>query len=172
MILRRWQELLMTLFKAGLNNLIKFQGTTLLLVTKKNMEIKIIHIVIIVFILILLFGIWVVIYYKRSRKIPRARVKFFNSKLQEIKQSSQDETSIIMNYDKLLHHVLREFWYEGTLWEILKQNPSEISDINKIWELHKLRNKLAHDFDLLEETILRKNAREFFDQIKGLIGKM
>jgi uncharacterized protein YutE (UPF0331/DUF86 family) len=54
----------------------------------------------------------------------------------------------------------------------LKLEPKEISDINKIWELHKLRNKLVHDFDLLDDGILNKKAEEYKGEIERLLGKV
>ena len=60
-------------------------------------------------------------------------------------------------------------WYEGNFWEILKLNPEEIKNINKIWELHKLRNKLVHDFDLLEEVILNRKSKEYKQEILKLL---
>jgi len=38
-----------------------------------------------------------------------------------------------------------------------------------IWELHKLRNKLVHDFDLLSEKVLKTKSSEYKSQIEKLI---
>jgi len=51
----------------------------------------------------------------------------------------------------------------------LKLNPKEVIDINKIWELHKLRNKLVHDFDLISESMLRKKITEYEKEINALL---
>jgi len=51
----------------------------------------------------------------------------------------------------------------------LKQKPSEIRDINNIWELHKLRNKLVHDFDLLSDGVLRKKSQNYEKEINVLL---
>jgi hypothetical protein len=51
----------------------------------------------------------------------------------------------------------------------LKQVPIEIHDINKIWTLHRVRNKLVHDFDLLSENVLRKNASEYKKELEKII---
>jgi len=56
-------------------------------------------------------------------------------------------------------------WYEWTFWDILKKEPNEIWNINKVWELHKLRNKLVHDFDLIDEVFLRRKEEEYFREL-------
>jgi hypothetical protein len=49
--------------------------------------------------------------------------------------------------------------------------PEQISDIQKIWELHKLRNKLVHDFDNHEVVYLRKKSKEFQAEWNKLLSK-
>jgi hypothetical protein len=53
----------------------------------------------------------------------------------------------------------------------LKKHPSEIDDINHIWELHKLRNTLAHDISDIDEKLLNKKAIEFEKELLNLINK-
>jgi hypothetical protein len=51
----------------------------------------------------------------------------------------------------------------------LKQKPKEIKNIAKIWELHKIRNKLVHDFDYFDEKLLIQKNKEYFLEIKNLL---
>jgi hypothetical protein len=44
-----------------------------------------------------------------------------------------------------------------------------ISDINKIWELHKFRNKLVHDFDSFNEKVLNKKGEEYKIELEKLL---
>jgi hypothetical protein len=53
----------------------------------------------------------------------------------------------------------------------LKSKPQEITDINHIWELHKIRNKLAHDIADISENILNKKAMEFEKEVIVLLNK-
>lgn len=85
---------------------------------------------------------------------------------------NSDTKHKIIDFDKLYHKILLEIGYQWSFWEILKQNPVEISDINKIWELHKLRNKLVHDFDLLNDGVLRKKAKEYDKEISWLMKRI
>jgi hypothetical protein len=75
----------------------------------------------------------------------------------------------IIESDKLYHKMLMLSGYTGTFWEILKQNPNIIQNINKIWELHKLRNTLSHEFDEIEEKILSKKSKEYTKEIENLL---
>ncbi|MDR1945011.1 MAG: hypothetical protein LBQ59_02780 [Candidatus Peribacteria bacterium] len=44
-----------------------------------------------------------------------------------------------------------------------------ISDIDKIWELHKFRNKLVHEFDSFNTSVLNRNEREYKSEIEKLL---
>lgn len=67
----------------------------------------------------------------------------------------------IIEYDKLYHKILLALWYNWSFWEILKMEPIEISNINEIWNLHKIRNKLVHEFDEIDEKELKKLAKNY-----------
>jgi len=106
------------------------------------------------------FWISIILKFSRKRKLSREDRKYFKKHFNQIniKLSSKER---IIDYDKLYHKVLLWLWYEWTFWEILKQYPIEINDIETIWELHKLRNKLVHDFDLLDERLLKQKANKY-----------
>jgi hypothetical protein len=54
----------------------------------------------------------------------------------------------------------------------LKSNPKEIRDLNTIWELHKIRNKLVHDFSSLSESVLKKKGNEYKKEVETLFKKV
>ncbi len=122
----------------------------------------------VIFILIVLIWIYLIFKYTKSYKIVPEKIKFFQVQLKRIVLNWSYKEQII-DIDKLYHKVLQEAGYKGTFWEILKMEPSEIWNLQKIWELHKLRNKLVHDFDLLSEKNLKKNSIEYKSQIEKLI---
>lgn len=125
----------------------------------------------IILLLIIIFWIFIVIKYSKIKKLPEEKRQFFVSNYKKI-SSNLDKKHQIIDYDKLYHKLLLEIGYTWTFWDILKLEPKEISNINKIWELHKLRNKLVHDFDLLEEVILNKKAREYKEEFEKLLKKV
>ncbi len=54
----------------------------------------------------------------------------------------------VMNGDKLLDKAMIEMGIAGkTMGERLKRVDSRISDINKVWYAHKIRNQIAHEPD-------------------------
>jgi len=125
-------------------------------------------IIFVIFILIVLIWIYLIFKYTKKYRIQPEKIKFFNVQLKRVVLNWSYKEQII-DIDKLYHKVLLEAGYNWTFWEILKTEPSEIWNLQKIWELHKLRNKLVHDFDLLSEKILKKNSNEYKSEIKKLI---
>lgn len=120
------------------------------------------------FISLVCYALITVIKFSIKKKIPKQRKAYLNKLFKDvsIKQWSKEK---IIDYDKLYHKILIEMWYDGTFWDILKLEPNEIWNINKVWELHKLRNKLVHDFDLIDEKVLQKAENEYFREIFFLL---
>lgn len=128
-------------------------------------------ILILVFFLILAIGILLVVRYGRKRRhIAPNRKAFFQSQLKRIIASESYKWQII-DIDKLYHKILLEAGYEWSFWEILKQEPQEILDIDKIWDLHKLRNKLVHEFDLLSQKSMKAHSDAYVFEVKKLLRK-
>lgn len=125
--------------------------------------------IIILFLLIIIIWIFLLFKFRKTGKISEDRKKFFRKKIRLISSPANSYKEQIMDFDKLYHHVLKEMGYDWTFWEILKKKPKEISDLNLIWKLHKLRNKLAHDFDAVDEKMLQKSAKEFKREIGNLL---
>lgn len=117
---------------------------------------------------VIFLGVYLIFKYTRKNNLGSDKKKIFIKKLNSIKVLSSAKERVI-DFDKLYHQLLKWIWYEGTFGEILKLKPKEISNLNKIWELHKLRNKLVHDFDLLEENILEKKAWEYEKELNRLL---
>jgi len=122
----------------------------------------------VIFILIIFTGIYVILKYSSKKKINSIKKIDFLNKLKKIKTNASLKEPII-DYDKLYHKILLELWYTGSFGEILKLKPVEVINLNKIWELHKLRNKLVHDFDNISEIILRKKTLEYEKEINTLL---
>ena len=125
----------------------------------------------------LLIIIWLITVYvllnnklKKSRKkLNQEQIKSLKKLLKNIELNIDSTQHQILEIDKLYHKVLREAWYNWTFWEILKLNPKEITDINLIWELHKIRNKIAHDFDLMDQKTLLVKAKTYKKEVEKLI---
>lgn len=123
-----------------------------------------VYILIWFFISIISYSIFTVIKFSLKKKIPKEKKDYLNKLLRDISSKNWGKEKII-DYDKLYHKILLEMWYNWTFWEILKMEPNEIWNINKVWELHKLRNKLVHDFDFIDEKYLKKKENDYKDEI-------
>ena len=85
-----------------------------------------------------------------------------------MKVNKSDKEKLI-DYDKLYHKILQKFWYNWTFWEILKTKPNEIWNLNKVWKLHKLRNKLVHDVDEKIKENLFLKVKEYEKEIEIIL---
>jgi len=74
-----------------------------------------------------------------------------------------------MKYDNILHHILKEYGYQGTLGDQLKAKPLIIDNLDTIWNLHKLRNRLAHDMEAISASVLENKSREFEKEVLRLL---
>lgn len=95
----------------------------------------------------------------------------FLDRIKKYSNPSFSRREKILEYDKFYHTILKEVWYSWTFADILKKHPSEIDNINHIWELHKLRNKLAHDISDIDEKLLNKKSIEFEKELFALLDK-
>jgi len=122
-------------------------------------------------ILVLVIGIWIyfAFFYKKKTWFSSEQVKNFNKKMKLIKSPSYSEREKILELDKLFHYILKQYWYKWTFWDILKQEPICIEDLNEVWRLHKIRNKLAHDFEEFEIIRLKKEVKRYNNQVENLI---
>lgn len=75
----------------------------------------------------------------------------------------------IIEFDKIYHHTLKKLWYTWSFWEILKQNPKEVKNIQEIWDLHKLRNSLVHELRDHDERFLNKQAKSYKNIVEKFV---
>lgn len=133
------------------------------------MQNYIIYFFIICFLLLAIY--FAFIWWKKWKKLSKEKIKDFEKKLKQINTNISSKEKII-DSDKLYHKILQEAWYSWDFWEILKQKPLIINDLDKIWELHKIRNKLVHDFDQFDERVLLTKSNEFVKEIEKLLNKL
>lgn len=128
------------------------------------------YLVIFFIILLFLFAIYFAFFYsfKRKKKLDKKDFKLYQKRLLSISRNPNLKERII-DYDKLYHNILLELWFKWTFWEILKIKPDIIDNLDEVWKLHKLRNKLVHDFDLVEEKILIKSSNDYKKSIENLL---
>lgn len=121
-----------------------------------------------IFAIFIIYAITVVIKYSRKKKMSAEKRKHFQTLFKRIVRWVSSKEKIV-DMDKLYHKILLALWYEGTFWEILKMCPNEIWDLDKVWEIHKLRNKIVHDFDNHDEIFLKKKSVEYKKELEILL---
>lgn len=90
---------------------------------------------------------------KRCKK--HLNVEHYRTKCLEIEHHlRRDDVSSyhmsILNGDKLVDQAMRDLGVKGeTMGERLKNSVSKFSDRNGIWVAHKLRNRIAHESDVI-----------------------
>jgi len=126
----------------------------------------------IVIFIMCIISVWIFLglNFKKKYRISDYKRKYFYSQLESISSYNSYKWQII-DLDKLYHKILLEAWYFWSFWEILKQEPSEIENINKIWELHKIRNSIVHDFTPTFENVLKEKSIDYENEIKKLLNK-
>ena len=116
---------------------------------------------------------WIYLAYKYThpRKLSWEQARFLAGAYNKILRN-KDHKALIIDIDKLYHKILLWIGHKWDFWAILKSETREIGDINKIWNLHKMRNKLVHDFNTFDEEHLRRNADEYKKEVQILLKKV
>lgn len=120
-------------------------------------------------IIVILIWIYLIFFYKWQKKIPKNKIDYYKNIVLKTQNSQISSKEKIVTYDKIYHNILKETGYEWNFWEILKKKPSVIKDINKIWELHKLRNVLVHEIESSDEKKLISQWNSYKDEILKLL---
>lgn len=126
------------------------------------------YLVLTLIIVIILFGVFVTFFAAGKRKkLPAGRVAYYQGEISKCANLSPSER--IMHYDKILHHILRDYGYAGMVGDQLKAKPAVIIDLNAVWELHKLRNRLAHEMEAQSDGLLERKSKEFERVLQNLL---
>ncbi|MFS8131103.1 MAG: hypothetical protein ACMG57_03930 [Candidatus Dojkabacteria bacterium] len=90
--------------------------------------------------------------------------------------TTNDESSLkaaVMEADKLLDYVLKSKKIKGdTLGDRLKHSKHlfSTSSYNRVWEVHKLRNRLAHEMDFNPNVnYLKSSANNLLSEISDIL---
>lgn len=122
-----------------------------------------------IIIVIILFGVIVTFVSSTTKKhLKKDKKSYYEKEIQKV-STLPSPTERIMRYDMIMHHILKDYGYSGTVGDQLKAKPRMMSNLNVIWSLHKLRNKLAHDMGTVSVDLLEKKAQEFEKAVLGLL---
>lgn len=97
-------------------------------------------------------------------------IEKYRTKCLEIENSFKKDqehsyTIAVLNADKLLGQALSELNFKGqTMGEKMKSARNVFSDNNGVWNAHKLRNRIAHETDIVVKYEEAKRALMNFRQ--------
>lgn len=95
---------------------------------------------------IVVVAVLIALLFKRPRKCDNNKYKVKWNALQSMLPDSKMWPLAIIDADKLLEEALKTRKYKGkTMGERLVSAQHDITNNDKVWFAHKLRNKLVHD---------------------------
>jgi len=102
----------------------------------------------IVVIIICLFIVFFVLFKAKKKKLTLKDKTKIITELKKISSMTKNEQ--ILYLDKILDFALFKLGKKGSFADKLRNSNKLFKDINSIWSVHKLRNKIAHElgFDL------------------------
>jgi hypothetical protein len=102
---------------------------------------------------------------KKYLDVEKYRVKWLA--IEQSIQEGQEATYhlALMNADKLLDQALKERGFSGnTMGERMKSAQKAWSNANQVWTAHKLRNQIAHEYEVRVSYDMTKRTLAAFKQ--------
>ena len=121
-----------------------------------------------IIIVILLVGVFLTFRFSGKKDLKKDKKDYYRKEIQKV-STLPSPTERIMRYDMILHHILKDYGYSGNVWDQLKAKPRMMNNLNAIWSLHKLRNKLAHSMETISPDLLERKAQEFEKEVLKLL---
>ena len=115
------------------------------------------------------------ILYKRRRKnnFRPEELQYIKSHwIRIIDSFNSHPKEAILDADKLLDYALSRRGLQGTLGEKLKKAKAYFSDINQVWQAHKLRNQIAHELMNLNNGEAKLALTQFKRALNDLGAKL
>lgn len=133
--------------------------------------------IVIIIVAVILGGIFLIMLFAPESKGEKWKLQA-KTNLNRIRglTTSNDEIklrSAVIEADKLLDFVLKSKRVKGsTLGERLKNSKKmfKTSAYNRVWEVHKLRNRIAHEMDFHpNENYLKASANSLLSEISDIL---
>ncbi|MEZ4210609.1 MAG: hypothetical protein R3B38_02770 [Patescibacteria group bacterium] len=102
----------------------------------------------------------------------KAKIRAAWDQINNLLDSTDDHAwaKAVMDADKVLDLAMAMVGAQGQgLGEKLKRNEQMLGDVNRVWNAHKLRNRLAHDVDV---NITKPAAVEAVRTFEGVIRRI
>ncbi len=86
------------------------------------------------------------------------------------KRAHWDPRHSVLEGDKLLDLLLSKKGYKGPLGEKLKKAGKRFSNIQDLWDAHKVRNRIAHELDVKVEPRIASRCVAAYKKAYALCG--
>lgn len=116
-----------------------------------------------IFVLVLFGIIFVYLIWNTQKKRGQALQNKYTPRINELmKTYDNDPIKSILQVDSLLCDILKYMGYQGTMGEILKKSSKLFSKniYQRVWDVHKLRNKIAHESHTKEIEAIARNYKK------------
>jgi hypothetical protein len=94
--------------------------------------------------------LWLVQRLRRPKLSERTKQMLL--KQYQFAESLGDPARKILEADKVLDSLLNALGYQGTLGEKLKKAGNKLPNIQGLWNAHKLRNRIAHEHNVILDS--------------------
>jgi hypothetical protein len=99
------------------------------------------------FLLLLAFLAWLVLSKAKSRRLSASSARRHADAWKQV-LAIQDDHRRIIEAEKVIESALKEVGYEGTFADKLRKAGPRFSDVQGLWNAHKLRNRIAHEMGM------------------------
>ena len=87
---------------------------------------------------------WLMWKVSRKRRLPASSAAKFQDAFNRATALPNPQMRI-MEADKILDNALKELGYQGSFADKLRKAGPRFSNVQSLWDAHKLRNRLAHE---------------------------
>lgn len=107
--------------------------------------------------------------WKKSKKLGVKDQEFVKLNwTRVVEYLDSDPSKSVIEADKILNYVLQKKGYTGSVGEQLKAAETLFSNLNSVWNAHKLRNRLAHEIGNVEHREAKSAIEGFKRAINDL----
>ncbi|HVW66752.1 MAG TPA: hypothetical protein VHA78_03385 [Candidatus Peribacteraceae bacterium] len=120
--------------------------------------------------LILIAALVLVVAWKvgRKRALSAAAAVRLKNEWKKV-ESIKDPHRRIMDAEKILDSAMKTLGYEGTFAEKLQSAGPRFSQLDLLWDAHRLRNRIAHEVGIaVSESDAKRTLQAFERAIKDL----
>lgn len=121
-----------------------------------------------------IFVVFYVFIKARGVRLSPKDNKFISDRWNKISNRvKSNPNEAILEADKLLSYTLKLKGYHGSVGDQLKKSAHNFTNLDGVWSVHKLRNRIAHEMDVkLNAKQAMRAMKQFKKAIEDLGGQL